>query len=237
MSAALETDPAPTERYSRLLLPSAYEAGSAELEEILSGIAHEVRNSLHVLAWSLGELRRARPGHDEAREKATSKIENAAQEVEVLTAETLELVRPMKLERGRFSLDEIAESVRRGVSASANPAGVLVAIDCVGGPVQGLLDAPRVRDAIVRIVLNAIEASPRDGTVAVVARFRDGSLLVTIEDQGTGVCRGLRARRRMALACHAVEAHGGTLELATLEAGHRVIMSLPLGARSDSLSA
>ena len=116
-------------------------------------------------------------------------------------------------------------------------------------PLVGQWDAPRLGRAIARLVDNAITYSPSKGTITISGRADGDLVLITVEDQGTGIPpdeiprllkQSLFTRRSRGLvgsglglfiARGIVEAHQGTLDIESRPGtGTRVVIRLPLGA-------
>jgi signal transduction histidine kinase/ActR/RegA family two-component response regulator len=61
-----------------------------------------------------------------------------------------------------------------------------------GARVQG--DASELRDVLVNMIFNAVDAMPRGGRLALAAELRDEKVVVTVEDTGCGMSPEVRAR-------------------------------------------
>lgn len=118
------------------------------------------------------------------------------------------------------------------------------------GSVRANVDSERFRSVIDNLLSNALRYSEAGGRVEVRLRSWDGSAVVEVEDDGTGIdaadlphvfdrfYRADAARARvtggrgigLAIAKAAVEAHGGTIEVSSrLGEGSRFTVKLPLG--------
>ncbi len=168
----------------------------AELGEIGRGLAHSLRNPLHALGLSLDALAAGRVDDDGDASRAAGLAE-----------------------RGREQLSRIDQALR-GFLALSTSSGAQVAsveLDAVIDDVvleasqraQGRVRFERSRcglridavEAELRIILhalliNAVEASPEDGLVRIRGESAEppGSVLVEIEDQGSGISPAVRER-------------------------------------------
>jgi signal transduction histidine kinase len=103
----------------------------------------------------------------------------------------------------------------------------------------------RLAQAVLALLLNAVDASPPGARVGIEASAVDGFVSVAVRDEGPGIPGAVRTRVFEAsgaaqapgpglglglLACRAIaEAHGGRLELASGSGrGSRVVLSVPV---------
>ena len=135
-------------------------------------------------------------------------------------------------------LAECVDAVR----AAAGARGVTLRLECAADP-TAVLDKLKVKQVVVNLLQNAIEASPAGSEVVVRAAARDGQLEIAVTDHGPGV----RAEDReavftpfftrkehgtglgLAIAREFTEAHGGRIAVEDAEGGGaRFVLRLPL---------
>ncbi|MFY3328781.1 sensor histidine kinase, partial [Achromobacter xylosoxidans] len=86
------------------------------------------------------------------------------------------------------------EDVRLLVAAQAGRAGVEVSLACAGmGPDTLPLPAGPVRQVLLNLVLNAVQAAPPGSPVRIVARAHAGALALHVADRGAGLPPQARA--------------------------------------------
>ena len=109
-------------------------------------------------------------------------------------------------------------------------------------------DAGQLSRAIAEIVQNAVEASPEEGEVRLRSRATSMETLVEIEDEGAErpderAFEPFFSRKRghaglgLSIAKQIVEAHGGSIELQTVNAVTRARIRLPRGVTTVALDA
>jgi len=110
------------------------------------------------------------------------------------------------------------------------------------------LDAERFEQAILNLMINALEAMPSGGTLTLRARLDNGSLLVEIEDSGVGIAPDVQRRvfqpyfstkgkgtgMGLAITEKIVSQHGGHVEFSTGPAGTLFRLSIPLHENCES---
>src|SRR5262249_32181963 len=121
-------------------------------------------------------------------------------------------------------LDELMTDVSALLTGRAEAAGVELAVEGEGGPLAA--DARLLKEAIVNVVCNAIEATPRGGHVTVTYHLGDRGASIVVRDTGRGMTKDIATRvgtpffttreggtgLGVAIAKTAIAQHGGTLE-------------------------
>jgi signal transduction histidine kinase len=152
----------------------------ADLGEISAGIAHEFRNSLSTMLGYLKLARRAGTIDDTA--KAIEKSEREAALLAEAVDRLLAFARPMKLDRHRIDLLDLAGEVCERIAATDVP----VTCDGVRAEVQG--DRALLVRALDNLVRNAVDSVREKGSGGVRVTVGDGEMPhVRIEDDGVGV--------------------------------------------------
>jgi signal transduction histidine kinase len=228
-------------------------------ERFLRVAAHELRTPLTLIRGFAEELLDPAGGplSAEQRESAAA-IGRGALRMQALVDDLL-LV--LELDAGRVAVHAVPIDVaglvgqlREEAAERAAAADVNIALRVSPGATL-VGDPDRLRRALGALVRNAIDWSPRDGTVSVTAARSDGQLRVSVADEGPGfpdgepAALGQRFRRLrgsdpregaglgLAIARGIVELHGGRLE-AQSPPGHgaRLTIVLPDAAspRADA---
>jgi two-component system phosphate regulon sensor histidine kinase PhoR len=126
-----------------------------------------------------------------------------------------------------------------------------------------MLDPERIQQVLINVLHNAIKFTPAGGRVVVAARSSAGAVVVSVEDNGSGIApedlprvferfyKSDRARSTggtglgLSISKHIVEGHGGRIwaespyppNTAGPRPGTRVSFSLPLDVDSGKQSA
>jgi signal transduction histidine kinase len=209
------------------------------LESMTTKLAHELKNPLAAIK-SLVQVERARSGD----EKSQRRLDVALGEVDRISAilrEYLDVARPVEVAHVTpVSLDELMADVSALLSGRAEAAAVALTVDGTGGPIHA--DARLLKEAIVNVVNNAIEATPRGGAVDVTYHVGRHQTSITVRDTGRGMSKDVAARigtpffttreggtgLGVVLAKTAIAQHHGTLEFASIPGvGTTATIALP----------
>lgn len=217
----------------------------AALGELAAVVAHEVRNPLCVLFNSIGGLREfLRAGAQESKIRdaeifATMAAEEA-NHLNCIVTDLLEFARPHPPELRDGSLVPVLE----GVAAATAPDGrVRVEVEADLPSVQ--IDPVFMQRALLNLVLNALQATGKDGTVRLRASAETtetGPLVrIDVVDDGMGIPADVRASifepffttkpsgtgLGLAVVKRIVDSHGGELLVTSSPSGTTFTVRLP----------
>jgi len=229
----------------------------AAVGTMTAGLSHEIRNPLNAAALQLSvlerRLRRLPPeAHGPLLEPLTL-VKDEIRRLDHILEDFLQFARPREFVPRAVELGPVVARVLDLMEGEAERRGITVVRELdperTLPPVAG--DEERLRQVLVNLALNALDATPERGTVRVAcfgeppdpAREDDpGRVGIAIEDSGPGVAPGVRDRifepffttkakgSGLGLSIvHAIVAqHGGTISIEDGEAGGaRFVLLLP----------
>ncbi len=164
----------------------------AALGELSAVVAHEVRNPLGVIFNSLGSLRRLLRPEGDAR-MLLDIVGEEADRLNRIVGDLLDFARPSTPVLRPEPLDRLVDEAIAAALAQGAP-GVEVRREAAEGLPPVPLDARLVRQAVVNVAVNAVQAMPRGGRLTVRTRRDGDSGLVEIEDTGAGIPAEVRDR-------------------------------------------
>lgn len=154
------------------------------LQSVGAKVAHELKNPLASIK-GLCQLV-ARTPESERTQERLAVVASEISRMETILNEYLSFSRPLEdLAPQNLDLAAVARDVLDVVGGRAEQAGVTLELD--GGPTQVHGDARRLKEALINLVSNAIEATPRGGRVTVRLRTNANRITLEVRDTGRGI--------------------------------------------------
>jgi signal transduction histidine kinase len=220
------------------------EDGTRALEGMAARLAHEVKNPLAAIKGLSTHM--ARNAADPKTAERLAIVAAEADRLQAIVEGFLTFSRGLDdLNPGPTKPYEVARELAVLLETRAEDAGVT--LEVIGDEALVLdADSRKLRQALLNLVLNAIQASPRGAAVRLeVAQVCDGAR-ITVRDNGTGMTPEVLDRIRkpyfttkeggtglgIAVTRGLVEQHGGRLELKSVPGtGTTAIITLPMKAK------
>jgi signal transduction histidine kinase len=150
----------------------------AAVGRLSRAIAHEIRNPVAMIASSLATA--ARAGQDEAERKEMFAIASKeAARLERLTTDFLVYARPRAPQIGRANLADLLNYVASVARAHAANKGVAIKV-LADRDLEGDFDAGQIQQALLNLVLNAIDACRGGDSVSLKAE-KNGNPAIRID--------------------------------------------------------
>ena len=229
-TAALRRNLKELEEAQRNLVQSEKLAATSKL---VAGVAHEIRNPLNSMSFAtaniqraltLGEISRVRELCGESIGILRSDIARLKDMVDKFMAFT----KPAAITLEETDLNELAANVVRGVREMFAEAGIELREGYGDGMPRLRVERDAFHHTILNLLLNARDATPRGGHVAVRTRSDKDRVVVEVEDDGCGIPAEIRdkifdiffttkaegAGLGLSQVYRTVESHRGTIALA-----------------------
>jgi signal transduction histidine kinase len=160
-----------------------HESRARSIESVGARVAHEIKNPLAAIAGLVQLLVRGQ--HDGKTRERLGVIESEVARIEAIVRDYLAFARPLEVATPTpTELAAIAGDVVVLLDARAERRGVTLRDECSG---IADVDAHRMKEALLNVVDNAIEASPSGAEVRITAGVRDGIASFQVEDRGSGM--------------------------------------------------
>jgi two-component system sensor histidine kinase HydH len=216
----------------------------AAVGQLAAGLSHEIKNPLNAAALQLTVLERRLKRLPNLPPDMFEPLEIVQGEIKRLAAfldEFLRFARPREVARTEVDLVPLAQQVLDLLEAQASAARITLEARLEALP-RVSVEAERIRQALVNLVLNALQATPAGGWVRVTARPDGREVVLAVEDTGPGIDETLRDRifepffttkdsgsgLGLPLVHSIVQQHGGAIAVERGEAGGaRFVIRLP----------
>jgi signal transduction histidine kinase len=164
----------------------------ASMGEMVGGIAHEIRNPLGSVELFASMLRQDL-AQDPLRRSYTEHISLAVRAMDRLLSNLLTYTRPAKPRYERHAPEALVRETLTMATHALQGAGIQSVLQFESAPAQVWVDGAQVRQILLNLILNAVDAMPSGGTVTVtVAAETDGpdglrAVRFAVTDAGKGI--------------------------------------------------
>jgi signal transduction histidine kinase len=157
----------------------------ADLGQMASHVAHEVRNSLVPMKLYLSLLRR-RIDHDRGSLDVLDKVTAGFTGLEVTVGDLLHFSSQREARHERLRVGSLLNDVVCSLKPQLDAQGIEAHIDCPS-EVTATADGEMLRRAIMNLLLNALDALPAGGELVITACRTPAGLEIEVADSGPGV--------------------------------------------------
>jgi two-component system sensor histidine kinase HydH len=161
-------------------------ARMSALGHLSAGLAHEIRNPLSSIEGA-ASIVGAEPANATRRAEFLNIIQAECRRLNRLVTNFLEFARPRSPELRPAAIPDLLRSVILLVSQTAGRSGITIREDFAPQIPPCLCDAEQVRQAVLNLMLNAVQAMPGGGEIVVGASFAAGRVTIRVRDHGGGV--------------------------------------------------
>jgi len=224
------------------------------LGELAAGVAHEIRNPLTGIGVVLDILRRRKelsPGDLNLAEEAMAEIDR----LERIVAGLLDFARPKDFNFETISINDVVESMLFLIKKQCRNQNLLFNVRYGKNIPAVRMDQEKIRQALLNVVINAIQSMPGGGDLTIETACRDGDgggydrggVVVTIRDTGPGIPEQHRDRifdpfftthsdgtgLGLSITHSVIKEHNGTITMDSQEGrGTTFTISLPVDKQS-----
>ncbi len=161
--------------------------------QLSASLAHEIRNPLASISGAAGILARGQVSA-EARTECLEILTKESQRLNKLLTNFLDFARP-RLPRLQLAEPlELVQSVTALAQHTASRQGVSLQLQSEGEPREIECDPEQIKQLLLNLILNAIQATEGEGTVLVRTAFTEDTLCVDVCDHGGGIAPQDRER-------------------------------------------
>jgi signal transduction histidine kinase len=214
--------------------------------QLSASLAHEIRNPLASISGAAGILARGQASA-EARSECLEILTRESQRLNKLLTNFLDFARPRLPRIQRAQPKDLIHSVATLVQHTAHGMGVQFEVESEGEAREIDCDPEQIKQLLLNLILNAIQASDHAGEVLVRSFFASKTLCIEVADRGKGITAEEREKifepffttkengtgLGLAIASNIAAQHGGSLTCSP-NGEQGTIFRVELPARSDS---
>jgi PAS domain S-box-containing protein len=215
----------------------------AAIGRLTSGVAHEVKNPINAIVVHLEVLRQKLKEIDPDTRRHMDVIGNEIHRLDRVVQTLVDFTRPVDLRLTETDINKLVADVVMLASPAAEKHRVGIERQASQEPLPARIDADLVKQAILNIVLNGVQAMPEGGKLRIATRRDGDGALITIRDQGPGIPTDIRDKVfnlyfttkkggsgiGLAMAYRVVQLHHGSVEFSSVDGhGTTFYLRLPL---------
>jgi signal transduction histidine kinase len=215
----------------------------AAIGRLTSGVAHEVKNPINAIVVHLEVLRQKMKEIDPDTKRHVDVIGSEIQRLDRVVQTLVDFTRPVELRLSDMDLRKVVEDVVLLASPAAERHNVIIERESSQEPMPVRIDSDLVKQAILNIVLNGVQAMPEGGALRITGKREGDNAVIMVRDQGAGIPENIRDKIfnlyfttksggsgiGLAMAYRVVQLHHGSLEFTSImEHGTTFYLRFPL---------
>lgn len=223
----------------------------AAIGRLTSGVAHEVKNPINAIVVHLEVLREKLLQIDPETKRHIDVIGNEIHRLDRVVKTLVDFTRPVELKLSEIDLRQIVDDVVALAAPEAERHGVNISAQLEADPMMVRVDADLVKQALLNVVLNGVQAMPNGGPLNVTAEHIAQTARILVEDRGEGIPPEVRDKIYnlyfttkktgsgigLAMTYRVMQLHNGALDFDS-EPGHgttfRLLLPMLDGASAQS---
>jgi len=220
----------------------------SSLGTLASELAHEVKNPLNAMNVQLLVLKHeiedaSQPNEEQKKEllKIISTVQNEIDRLGGFVEECLRFSKTGELSKSDVDICKLLEELFTLLRPQAQLNGIHMELNTQGDIPPVKLDRDRIKQAIMNILINSIEAMPDGGDLRISVHSRKEEIYIYCHDSGPGISDELKDKIfnlfyttknegtgiGLSSALNIIQAHGGTIRLAPSAVGTKFLITIP----------
>lgn len=219
------------------------------LGKAVSSLAHDMKTPLMAIGGFTRLVRQKLTPDDPSREKLRIVVEETRR-LEDMVHEMLDFSRPLDIETSETDIQRVIGECLEVVGGAAEEQKVELRNEGSRQLPAVAVDVTRMKQLIINLVMNGVQASPEGGAVTVFPYLQKKNLVIDVMDHGQGIPPGKRAEiftpfyttkkdgtgLGLPIVKKIIEAHRGDLEILDNPEGGTIFrVKLPLPAKNRGL--
>ncbi len=221
------------ESYRQMLVTEKLTA----LGRLSAGLAHEIRNPLTSIKVLFQTLRE----NPEITKKDIEVVLIAVDQMEELLSRFLRFAKDAHLTISEVYINSLLKHILKLIDYQLRKKEITVLLDLMKlPPVKG--DSSMLQQCLLNIILNAIDAMPRGGTLSITTKKDQNHIVISIADTGSGIPEEIKNKifdpffttkpdgtgLGLSIAYSIIKLHNGEINFESSEKGTTFYLKLPI---------
>jgi PAS domain S-box-containing protein len=159
---------------------------------VTRGVAHEVKNPINAIVLHLQLLRNKLHEVDPDTSRHVDIIDSEIHRLDRVVQILVDFTRPRDLHLEETDLRPVLDEVALLAAPDAEQHGVSIERELPPDPVPVKVDVDFIKQAILNVVLNGLQAMPTGGTLTIAVRRNEDTVITEVRDQGAGIPAALQ---------------------------------------------
>lgn len=164
----------------------------AEVGEAAAQVAHEIRSPLGGIMGFTSLLRRE--AKEMSQERLISCIVDGIADIDRLVNDLLDFTRPQPQPKEVIDLNQLTEKALMALAQEIELGGIEVKKKLKRGGIKMEGDSLKLRQAIVNLLLNGVQAMPQGGRLGIRTFQRGEKAVISVSDTGCGIPSQIRGK-------------------------------------------
>jgi signal transduction histidine kinase len=212
------------------------------LGEMAASFVHGIRNPLNIILGSAETLQKKVP--ESVQSEMLQFIREESERINTMLTGFLDFAKPRPPFFQEVDLKNILKKTVESLSILARERQVRILQEYSDGKIPIYLDPEQIREALVNLELNALEAMPQGGTLRLsLTQKKSKAVIIRVSDTGVGIPSGAESKifdpffttkergtgLGLSIAHSVVKNHGGTISVVHNDGGGTTfVVTLPL---------
>ena len=159
---------------------------------VTGGVAHEVKNPINAIVLHLQLLQNKLSQLDPDTRRHMDIIGSEIHRLDRVVQTLVDFMRARELHLEEVDLRRVLEDVSMLAAPDAEQHGVTIKRDLPGEPLPIKADLDFIKQALLNVVLNGIQAMPKGGPLTISARRDEDAVVAEVRDQGMGIAQDVQ---------------------------------------------
>lgn len=219
------------------------------LGTLAAELAHEIKNPLNamniqmlVLEREIQDIHKLSSKSKQELLEIVSIVQKEVIRLSGFVEECLQFSRTGELNKSLVNIGEMLNEITSLLLPQAQLNGISVDLDITHGLPEVKVDKDKIKQAVLNILINGIEAMPDGGELRVGVQCAHDGILISCHDTGPGIPGEIQDKIfnlfyttknggtgiGLSFAQNIVQAHGGTIRLEQTPKGSKFIIAIPV---------